>query len=289
MAKELITWGDTVESAVESACVELGVPQSKVAYEVLEEPVKKTFGIFGGSKAKVKVSVILNAKEKALNYIEDVFKAMGINDLVIKTEEENEALQLTLEAQQDISFVIGYRGDTLDSLQYLTSLVANQGEDKYKRISIDVGTFRKKRLETLEMLGKKMANKALKYGRNQILEPMNPYERRIIHSAASTVEGVKSWSEGEDLARHIVIGPVDGERKYRGNNYNNNRNNNSRNYNNNSRGQRNNYSKENNEFRKKVNEAVIYENTDNEYVSAPLDENIVIKKQEDAPLYGRIK
>lgn len=113
---------------------------------------------------------------------------------------------------ENIGFIIGHRGETLDSLQYLASLVANHVDESYYRITLDVGNYREKRKETLENLGRKMAARAVKTGRNASLEPMNPYERRIIHTAVQEVEGAKSWSEGEDLARHVVIGPEGGER-----------------------------------------------------------------------------
>ena len=116
---------------------------------------------------------------------------------------------------ENIGFIIGHRGETLDSLQYLASLVANHVDESYYRITLDVGNYREKRKETLENLGRKMAARAVKTGRNASLEPMNPYERRIIHTAVQEVEGAKSWSEGEDLARHVVIGPEGGERYVR--------------------------------------------------------------------------
>ena len=97
----------------------------------------------------------------------------------------------------------------------MASLVANHVEDSYYRITLDVGNYREKRKETLEGLGKRMALRAVKTGRNSSLEPMNPYERRIIHTAVQTVEGAKSWSEGEDMNRHVVIGPEGGERYQR--------------------------------------------------------------------------
>ncbi|MFI3206579.1 MAG: RNA-binding cell elongation regulator Jag/EloR [Clostridia bacterium] len=303
MIREFIATGETSQIAFENACQELGIEPSKAQMEVLEEAVKKTFGLFGGSPAKVRAFVEITPKSKAIEYLTKIFSAMGVSDLEIEAQEdEAEGLNINLKAE-DISFIIGHRGDTLDSLQYLTSLVANQGEDKYMRISIDVGTFREKRKETLEKLGKKIAQKAIKYGKNQILEPMNPYERRIIHFAANSVEGVKSWSEGEDLTRHVVIGPVDGERKFtpkprfnkdrRPNNNSRdgkrppyNKNNNNRNFNKSDSIPN---TKENNEFRKKVQQAVIYDNTDRVYESKPLDDVIERKKDADAPLYGRIR
>ena len=113
---------------------------------------------------------------------------------------------------EDIGFIIGHRGETLDALQYLASLVANHVDGSYFRVTLDVGNYREKRKETLEALGKKMAARAVKTGRNSSLEPMNPYERRIIHTAVQTVEGAKSWSEGVDQGRHVVIGPEGGDK-----------------------------------------------------------------------------
>ena len=111
-----------------------------------------------------------------------------------------------------MSILIGRRGETLDALQYLAGLVSNHVENSYYRVTLDIGNYREKRRETLEVLGRKIAAKAVRTGRNTSLEPMNPYERRIIHTAVQTVEGAKSWSEGEDLGRHVVIGPIEGER-----------------------------------------------------------------------------
>lgn len=149
--------------------------------------------------------------EKAAAYVTEILKAMGLTDFTLTPRyyEENVRLQL---AGEQIGGVIGRRGETLDAIQYLASLVANRGEGEYIRLSIDSGNYREKRARTLEALARKLANQAVRTGRSITLEPMNPYERRIIHTAVQTVEGAKSWSEGEDLARHVVIGPVDGER-----------------------------------------------------------------------------
>ena len=132
----------------------------------------------------------------------------------IHREETGAALILS---GDDIGFIIGHRGETLDALQYLASLVANHVDGTYFRVTLDVGNYREKRKETLESLGKKMAARAVKTGRNSSLEPMNPYERRIIHTAVQTVPGAKSWSEGVDQGRHVVIGPEGGERPQRRN------------------------------------------------------------------------
>ncbi|HHV32198.1 MAG TPA: protein jag [Clostridiales bacterium] len=218
MIKEAIATGETVELAREAACRELGVETYDAEFEILEMPTKKTFGLFGGNPAKVRVFIKSSPADAAADYLKNVLAHMGLKSVDIQiTEEENGAL-LSLTGD-DIGFVIGHRGETLDALQYLAGLVANHIDNSYYRITLDIGNYREKRKETLEILGKKMAAKAVKTGRNASLEPMNPYERRIIHTAVQTVEGAKSWSEGEELARHVVIGPEAGERPLPRKNY----------------------------------------------------------------------
>ncbi|MCH5353223.1 MAG: protein jag [Acutalibacter sp.] len=219
MLKEAVAQGATVEVAFANACRELGVDTTEAEFEILEMPTKKTFGIFGGSPAKVRAYIEENddPAQAAADYLKAVLREMGLPDVEIGITREEAGAALSLSGE-DIGFIIGHRGETLDSLQYLASLVANHVESSYYRITLDVGNYREKRKETLEALGKKMALRAVKYGRNNALEPMNPYERRIIHTAVQTVEGAKSWSEGEDIRRHVVIGPEGGERAQRHNN-----------------------------------------------------------------------
>ena len=211
MVKEAIATGDSVEQAFEEACKLLGVESHEAEFEILELPEKKKFGLFGGAPAKVRAFIKSGPAEAAADYLKQVLGQMGIPSVEITIAEQENGALLTLTGD-DIGFIIGHRGETLDSLQYLSGLVANHVEDSYYRITLDIGNYREKRKETLEALGKKMAAKALTTQRNCSLEPMNPYERRIIHTAVQEVEGVKSWSEGEDLARHVVIGPEGGER-----------------------------------------------------------------------------
>ncbi len=211
MIREAIATGDTVEQAFETACRELGVESHEAQFDILEMPVKKKFGLFGGTPAKVRVYVKSSPADKAAEYLKKVLGCMGLTGVEVTVSEQEGGALLSLQGE-DIGFVIGHRGETLDALQYLTGLVANHVDDSYYRITIDIGNYREKRKETLESLGKRIAAKAVKTGRNCPLEPMNPYERRIIHTAVQTVEGAKSWSEGEDAARHVVIGPEEGER-----------------------------------------------------------------------------
>ena len=211
MVKEAIATGATVEEAHANACAQLGVDTAEAEFEILELPEKKRFGLFGGSPAKVRAFIRETPADVAAAYLRSVLGAMGLADVEIEIREVDAGAELVLTGE-DIGFIIGHRGETLDSLQYLASLVANHVDDSYYRITLDVGNYREKRKETLENLGRKMAARAVKTGRNTSLEPMNPYERRIIHTAVQTVEGAKSWSEGEDLSRHVVIGPEGGER-----------------------------------------------------------------------------
>lgn len=214
MIKEAIATGDTVEAAKEAACRELGVESYEAEFEVLELPVKKTFGLFGGSPAKVRAFVKTKPAQVAAEYLREILKYMGVGNVEFSIAEEENGAVITITGD-DIGFIIGHRGETLDALQYLSGLVSNHVENSYYRITLDIGNYREKRRDTLDVLGKKMAAKAVRTGRNVSLEPMNPYERRIIHTAVQTVEGAKSWSEGEDTGRHVVIGPVEGERPQR--------------------------------------------------------------------------
>ena len=147
--------------------------------------------------------------EKAAAYVTEILKAMGLTDFTLTPRyyEENVRLQL---AGEQIGGVIGRRGETLDAIQYLASLVANRGEGEYIRLSIDSGNYREKRARTLEALARKLANQAVRTGRSITLEPMNPYERRIIHTAVQEVEGATSFSVGQDLDRRVVIAPENG-------------------------------------------------------------------------------
>ncbi len=224
MIREAIAKGETVEIAFANACRELGVETTEAEFEILELPQKKTFGLFGGAPARVRAYIeepdpVPEKPEKeerdpaqeAAAYLKSVLSEMGLPEATVEVHPVEAGAELVL-GGDDIGFIIGHRGETLDALQYLASLVANHVDGSYFRITLDVGNYREKRKETLESLGKKMAARAVKTGRNSSLEPMNPYERRIIHTAVQTVAGAKSWSEGVDQGRHVVIGPEGGER-----------------------------------------------------------------------------
>ena len=152
------------------------------------------------------------AEKLATDFVTGLLAKMGVEGQV-KTLPQVECDQRRLEISgPDMGPIIGRRGDTLDAIQYLGSLVLNNALDEHVRLSVDTENYREKRAESLERLARKMAMKVVKAHRSMTLEPMNPYERRIIHTAVQEIEGAKSWSEGEDLARHVVIGPEGGER-----------------------------------------------------------------------------
>jgi len=206
VVKEAFGTGDSINAALAAACEELGVDVSEVEYEVIQEPEKKKFGLFGGTPAKVRAYFNVSPAEIAVKYLKDVLSCMGLNNIEFEVTEEEKTAEINLKGE-DVGFIIGRRGETLDALQYLAGLVANHVDNSYFRITINTGNYREKREVTLENLGKKLAYKVVKTGKNINLEPMNPYERRIIHTAVQKVNGAISFSEGEVLNRHVVIAP----------------------------------------------------------------------------------
>lgn len=213
MLREAIGTGATVEEAKEAACQELGVEtfDDRIEFEIIEMQSKKVLGLFGGHPAKVKVTIKQSAAQAAEDFIRNIITRMELSDINLSTTEADNVITIDIEGE-DVGFIIGRRGETLDALQYLACLAANRIDPAYKRVVINTGDYREKREKTLESLGRRLAIKAAKTGRKSSLEPMNPYERRIIHTAVQKVNGATSWSEGENMNRHVVIGP-DGKRE----------------------------------------------------------------------------
>lgn len=206
MVREAIGTGTDIQEAQEAACKELGVETHEAEFEIVQMPEKKKFGLFGGAPAKVRAFINIKPAQVAADYLKDVLTHMGASGVEVGIEETEGGAVFNLTGD-DIGFVIGHRGETLDALQYLTGLVANHVENSYYRVTINTGNYREKREKTLEVLARKMAQKATKTRRNCALEPMNPYERRIIHTTVQKMNGAISWSEGENTNRHVVIGP----------------------------------------------------------------------------------
>lgn len=200
---EVITTGRTVEEAIEEACRQLGAQRDEVEFEILTLPKKGFLGL-KFTPAKVKVVKPFTKGECAADYLKGILRSMGFEQVEVKVKEDEEGAVLSLEGE-DLGVIIGRRGETLDALQYLCSLVANRLEGGYFRISIDIGDYRQKREATLQALAKKLAGQAVRTGKSVSLEPMNPYERRIIHSAVQLVPGATSRSIGEEPNRRVVI------------------------------------------------------------------------------------
>lgn len=195
--------GKTVDDAKEQASQVFGVSKDEITFTVLEEPRKTLFGKLKGEAKVNAVYKVISKAQVAGNYIKGILKGLSENADIEITEGEESA---TIEIVGDTSgTIIGRRGETLDSLQYLASMVCNKSDKDYYRICVDSCGYRAKRKTTLEELAGKIAKTVIRTGRSSTLEPMNPYERRIIHSAISEIEGVASHSVGEEPFRKVVI------------------------------------------------------------------------------------
>jgi spoIIIJ-associated protein len=159
--------------------------------------------VFGGKDAKIKASVEQSSVDKAKDFLSKVLDKMGLEP-VLDIKEEDNVITVNVSGPK-MGVLIGHRGETLDSVQYLTSLVVNKNSDKYKRVLLDTENYRSKREETLKRLAKRLANKVYKTGRKFTLEPMNPFERRIIHSTLQKDPNVTTYSEGSEPYRKVVI------------------------------------------------------------------------------------
>lgn len=194
--------GKTVEEAVEEGLKELGLSREEAEICVLEEGKK---GLFKSVKARVKIFKKITDGERAVEFLDGLYPLLNIaaaNEL----EEDEEHTKINVIATNSYS-VIGHRGEILDALQVLAGAVANIGREEYKRVVVDCENYREKREETLKRLANKLAEKAVRTGRKLSLEPMTPYERRVIHSALADSTEVKTQSEGKEPNRYIVVIP----------------------------------------------------------------------------------
>ena len=201
--KETIVYGKTIALALKRGAEELGVDEAKAEYEVLEEPKKGFFGV-GASDAKLRVFYQPSPAEIAADFVRDLLMNMQFeaNVSIESADEEGAAIAVSGEG---LGLLIGRHGDVLDAVQHLAGLAADHGRSGYYRITVDIENYRAKRAETLRQLARGMAEKTLKYRRNNTLEPMNAYERRIIHTEVQSIEGVTTYSIGSDADRRIVI------------------------------------------------------------------------------------
>lgn len=162
-------------------------------------------------KAELPLEKTNNYTETA-EYIKSMVLALGMEKCEVTEMSNDEEIYFELECGDDYGIIIGKRGETLDALQYLARMVANKGRQSYKRVSINVGNYRAKREETLKSLAHKTALRAVRQGRSISLEPMNPYERRVIHTAVQDIDNATSYSVGTDLDRRVIIAPIDAGR-----------------------------------------------------------------------------
>ncbi len=196
----------TVDEAVLEALKELNISMDEADITVIEEGSKGFLGMFGGKNAVVKVKRKHDPERIAKDFLREIFLAMGI---IVKVETTLKEKQLLIELKgDDMGILIGKRGQTLDSLQYLVNLVVNKGNAPYINISMDTENYRQRRKETLESLAYNLAKKVKITGKKVVLEPMNPYERRIIHSSLQSNKYVTTFSEGEEPFRNVVIAPA---------------------------------------------------------------------------------
>ncbi|HZJ75335.1 MAG TPA: RNA-binding cell elongation regulator Jag/EloR [Clostridia bacterium] len=269
MIKEAIGTAPTLDEARSKAITLLNAPfDADVIVEVLEQASKKTFGLFGGSPAKVRAyyempdektekevplkeekikksnkktkpftqkaekaaktetenaksiktekteeteAVILTDNEPA-KYLKRILFGMGFTDASVEAKQTEEEILLDISSKGDYGNIIGRRGETLDALQYLVRLSVSRDLKENRRITLNIGDYRDRREETLKNLAKRQTERVLKYGRNSVLDPMNPYERRIIHTTVQEISGVESHSIGEGDSRRVVITPTGGNR-----------------------------------------------------------------------------
>lgn len=196
--------GKTVEDAVMEAAIKLETTSDKLDYEILEKGSSGFLGI-GSKPAKIKARKLMETVDRVEEFLADVFAAMQIDAKIEITENKEENTMNVDLSGEDMGVLIGKRGQTLDSLQYLTSLVVNKEQQDYVRVKVDTENYRSRRKDTLENLAKNIAFKVRKTRKPVVLEPMNPYERRIIHSALQGNKYVETYSEGNEPYRHVVV------------------------------------------------------------------------------------
>ncbi len=213
----------TVNDAITEACQKLTVTSDKLEYEVVEEGSSGFLGI-GSKPAIIKARVKCSIEDKAKDFLKEVFEAMNLAVVVdVKYDEADNSMDIDLSGDE-MGVLIGKRGQTLDSLQYLVSLVVNKDAENYIRVKVDTENYRQRRKDTLENLAKNISYKVKRTKRPVSLEPMNPYERRIIHSALQNDKYVTTHSEGEEPYRHVVVVLKRYEKSPRNNDRNSERN-----------------------------------------------------------------
>ncbi len=197
--------GKSLEEALTNAAVSLGIPSDELEYTVIEEASSGFLGIFNTKPAKIRVAKKKSVEDVVNTFLGDMFQAMNmVVSIDVKVDEVTETVEINLTGE-DMGLLIGKRGQTLDALQYIVRLVINKEIGGYLKVKVDTENYRERRKETLESLAKNIAYKVKRTKRSVTLEPMNPYERRIIHSSLQNDKFVATKSEGEEPYRHVVV------------------------------------------------------------------------------------
>lgn len=195
----------TVDDAITAALLKLETTSDKIEYDVIEKGSSGFLGLLGAKPAVIRVRKKFNLVDNVAEFLKDMFRAMNMEVVSdIDYNEDNRTMNIVFSGDE-MGILIGKRGQTLDSLQYIISLVVNKESDSYIRVKVDTENYRERRKETLESLAKNIAYKVKRTRRSVALEPMNPYERRIIHSALQNDRYVETHSEGDEPYRKVVI------------------------------------------------------------------------------------
>ena len=202
--EEITVSAKTLDDAITEALVQLGVTSDQLDYDVIEKGSAGFFGL-GSKPAKIRIRKKSTVEDHVREFLNNVFRAMGMEvEILIRKSEDEKNIDIELKGS-DMGVLIGKRGQTLDSLQYLTNLAVGKQVNEYVKVKIDTEDYRKRRRETLENLAKNIAYKVKRTKRPVSLEPMNPFERRIIHSALQGDRYVNTHSEGDEPYRHVVV------------------------------------------------------------------------------------
>lgn len=197
--------GKTVDEALTEALIKLETTSDKIEYEVIDKGSNGLLGFIGGKPAKIRAKRMYSLEDKVHGFLNDVFRAMNLEVKADIEYKEPEGIMNINLSGDEMGIIIGKRGQTIDSLQYIVSLVANKESESYIRVKLDTENYRQRRRETLENLAKNIAYKVKRTRKSVSLEPMNPYERRIIHSALQNDKYVATKSEGDEPFRHVIV------------------------------------------------------------------------------------
>lgn len=201
--KKLVATGKRIEEAVHNGLAQLGVTADRVKVTVLEQPSKGLFGLIGTREAKVELELLPDGIDEAMRFLNEVAAAMDLT-VTVERVDDNDAVRLNINGS-DLGILIGRRGQTLDSLQYLVNIVANRHSNRHLRIVLDAEQFRERRRQTLEALSDRMASRVIRTNKEIMLEPMTSQERKIIHARLQAHPSVKTYSQGDEPNRRIII------------------------------------------------------------------------------------